>query len=304
MSQGMAVEPKFFTPILPLVLVNGAEGMGTGHSTYIMSYNPDDLKQSILKLLEGKKLKPNSLLPWWRGFNGTVSRDSETGQIVIEGAYTIKDGRTPTITITELPIGMQSDQYESHLQKLEDKGVITDYDNLSDKKGFEFVVRVPRVATMLSDEEIKKTFKLVARESENLTVWNGDGVLTRFENVESLLEHWTEWRTARYEDRRLAMIDKVNADIVWASLKIRFIKFYLANYKFFRDTPNKELVVRLVAEGFDRHDELLAMPMRNLTHDKIKELEKDVQDLKVDLATLKDDTAVEMFKRELKELKL
>lgn len=304
MSNGMAVEPKYFMPILPLVLVNGAEGMGTGHSTFIMSYNPDDLKQSILKLLDGKKLKPNSLLPWWRGFNGTVSRDSETGQIVIEGAYTIKDGRSPTITITELPIGMQSDQYEAHLQKLEDKGIITDYDNLSDKKGFEFVVRVPRVATMLSDEEIKKTFKLVARESENLTVWNGEGILTRFENVEALLEHWTEWRTARYEDRRLAMIDKVNADIVWAGLKIRFIKFYLANYKFFRDTPNKELVARLISEGFDRHDELLGMPMRNLTHDKIKELEKDVEDLKLDLAALKDDTAVEMFKRELKELKL
>lgn len=304
MSNGMAVEPKYFMPILPLVLVNGAEGMGTGHSTFIMSYNPDDLKQSILKLLDGKKLKPNSLLPWWRGFNGTVSRDSETGQIVIEGAYTVKDGRSPTITITELPIGMQSDQYEAHLQKLEDKGIITDYDNLSDKKGFEFVVRVPRVATMLSDEEIKKTFKLVARESENLTVWNGEGILTRFENVEALLEHWTEWRTARYEDRRLAMIDKVNADIVWAGLKIRFIKFYLANYKFFRDTPNKELVARLISEGFDRHDELLGMPMRNLTHDKIKELEKDVEDLKLDLAALKGDTAVEMFKRELKELKL
>ena len=304
MSNGMAVEPKYFMPILPLVLVNGAEGMGTGHSTFIMSYNPDDLKQSILKLLDGKKLKPNSLLPWWRGFNGTVSRDSETGQIVIEGAYTVKDGRSPTITITELPIGMQSDQYEAHLQKLEDKRIITDYDHLSDKKGFEFVVRVPRVATMLSDEEIKKTFKLVARESENLTVWNGEGILTRFENVEALLEHWTEWRTARYEDRRLAMIDKVNADIVWAGLKIRFIKFYLANYKFFRDTPNKELVARLISEGFDRHDELLGMPMRNLTHDKIKELEKDVEDLKLDLAALKGDTAVEMFKRELKELKL
>ena len=64
------------------------------------------------------------------------------------------------------------------------------------------------------------------------------------------------------------------------------------------------LVARLVEEGFDRHDELLAMPMRNLTHDKIKELEKDVDDLKAELAGLKGDTAVEMFKRELKELKV
>lgn len=304
LSQGMVVEPKFFTPLLPLVLVNGAEGMGTGHSTYILSYNPDDLKSAILKLLDDKKLKPNSLLPWWRGFNGTVSRDAETGQVVIEGKYEIKSSRVPLISITELPIEAQSDSYTSHLQKLEDKGIIDDFDNLSDKTGFEFNVRVPRATLALSDEALKKHFKLVSRVTENLTVWNGEGVLTRFENVEQLLEHWVEWRIERFEDRRLASIDKINADIVWANLKIRFIRFYLANYKFFRDTPNKELIARLLDEGFDRHDELLAMPMRNLTHDKIKELEKNVDDLKLDLAALKADTAKEMFKRELKELKL
>ena len=304
MSNGVPVEPKFFTPVLPLVLINGAEGMGTGHSTFIMSYNPDDIKSAILKLLDGKTLKKNSLLPWWNGFTGTVSRDTETGQIVIEGSYTVKEGRSPTITITELPIGMESESYESHLHKLEDKELIIDSDNMSDEAGFEFVVRVPRSTLLLSDEEIKKHFKLIKRETENLTVWDGDGVLRRFDCVEDLLEHWVVWRIDRYEDRRQAMMKKISADIVWAGLKIRFIKFYLANYKFFRDTPNKELVERLVQEGFDRHEELLGMPMRNLTHDKIKELEKDVEDLKVALANLKADTPVDMFKRELKELKL
>jgi DNA topoisomerase-2 len=304
MSNGMAVEPKYFTPILPLVLINGAEGMGTGHSTYILSYKPDDIRAAVLKLLDGKTLKPNGLLPWWRGFNGTVSRDPVSGQISIEGKYELKEGRSPTITITELPIGAQSDSYEAVLQKLEDKGVIVSYDNLSDKRGFEFIVSIPRIATMMSDEEIKKTFKLISRETENLTVWDGDGVLTRYETVEDLLTEWTVWRVERYEDRRLALIKKIEADITWASLKIRFIRFYLANYKYFRDTANKELNARLIAEGFDRHDELLAMPMRNLTHDKIKELEADVEDLKLKLASLQKDNAIEMFKRELKELKL
>jgi DNA topoisomerase-2 len=257
-----------------------------------------------LKLLDGKTLKPNGLLPWWRGFNGTVSRDPVSGQISIEGKYELKEGRSPTITITELPIGAQSDSYEAVLQKLEDKGVIVSYDNLSDKRGFEFIVSIPRIATMMSDEEIKKTFKLISRETENLTVWDGDGVLTRYETVEDLLTEWTVWRVERYEDRRLALIKKIEADITWASLKIRFIRFYLANYKYFRDTANKELNARLIAEGFDRHDELLAMPMRNLTHDKIKELEADVEDLKLKLASLQKDNAIEMFKRELKELKL
>jgi hypothetical protein len=166
------------------------------------------------------------------------------------------------------------------------------------------VVRVPRATLVKSPEEIKKLFKLVSRESENLTVWNGDGVLTRYETVEDLLGDFVVWRVDRYEDRRLALIKKIKADMAWAGLKIRFIRYYLANYKFFRDTGNKELAAKLIAEGFERHTELLDMPMRNLTKDKIAELEKDVEDLKLTLTGLQADSAIEMYKRELKELKL
>lgn len=303
-SNGSQVEPKYFTPILPMMLVNGAEGMGTGHACYILSYNPEELRSAIIKILDGKTLKPNSLTPWWRGFNGTVTRDQATGQVSIEGKYEIKQGRTPTIVITELPIGAQSDGYKEHLQKLEDRELVLDHDNLSDKKGFEFVVRVPRTTLNKTDEELKKLFKLVSRETENLTVWNGDGILTRYETVEALLVDFVSWRLERYEDRRQALIKKVQADIAWASLKIRFIRFYLANHKYFRDTPDKELKIRLVDEGFERHDELLAMPMRNLTHDKITELEKDVEELKLKLQELQQDDPTRMYKRELKELKL
>lgn len=303
-SNGMSVEPKFFCPILPLILINGAEGMGTGHSTNIMCYDPEVLRTAILKLLSGKTIKPNTLLPSWKGFNGTVSRDQETGQVIIEGKYDLKLGRRNILTITELPIGIQSDQYKAHLEKLEDRGIIADYDNLSDKNGFEFIIRVPSETANKSPTELKKLFKLVSRETENFTVWNGDGILTRFESAEHLLIDWVKWRIARFEDRRKALINKAEQDVAWASLKVRFIKFYLTNYQFFRDTPNKELIARLIAEGFARHDELLAMPMRNLTHDKIKELEKDIKDLEQVIANLNADTAISIFQRELKELKL
>lgn len=303
-SNGMKVEPKYFMPILPLILVNGAEGMGTGHSTRIFCYNPEEIKSNILKVIDGKTLKKNAMLPWWRGFDGTVSRDPETGQVVIEGKYTIKEGRSATITVTELPIGIQSDQYKTHLDKLEDREIILDFDNFSDKRGFEFVIRIPKTTVQKSPDEIKKLFKLISRETENMTVWDADGVLRRYECAEDLLVDFVAWRLDRYEDRRQALIRKLMADIEWASMKIKFIKYYLSHYKYFRDTPNKELATTLVGEGFSRHDELLAMPMRNLTHDKIKELEKDVDDLKMTLSKLQKDSAPEMYKRELKELKL
>lgn len=302
-SNGVKVEPKYFIPILPITLINGAEGMGTGHSTDICLYNPADVRTMILDMLAGKEVTQHTLTPWWRGYTGAVERDLETGQIKTTGTYEVKSGRTTTIKITELPVWTTGEAFNEHLKDLIDKEKIVDYDDLTDKNGFEFIVRVSRDFD-LDDENIKKVFKLVGRTTENLTVWNGDGVLERYESIEDMLVEWVNWRIARFEDRRQALIKKFNADIAWANLKIRFIRYYLANYKMFRDTPNKELIATLVAEGFDRHDELLAMPMRNLTHDKIKELEKDVEDLKLELRKVQETDAVTMFKKELKELKL
>ena len=303
-SNGLKVEPKYFTPILPMVLINGAEGMGTGHSCRILSYNPEDIRTAIIKLLDGKNLKANSLTPWWRGFDGTVTRDTASGQVVIEGKYEQKAGRTPTLVVTELPIGLQSDQYKAHLEKLEDRGIISDYDNLSDKKGFEFVVRVPRATLMKSDEEIKKLFKLVSRESENLTVWNGDGVLTRYETVEALLMDFVIWRLDRYEDRRQALIKKVQADIAWATERYRFIMFYLKNMTVFRDTETKPLHALLTTQGFVRIDDLMSMPMRSLTKQKIEELKAEAEKLRLQLAELQNDDPASMYRRELKSLQL
>jgi DNA topoisomerase-2 len=306
-SNGMAVEPHFFTPILPLVLVNGAEGMGTGHSTYILSYNPTALKDGITAVLNGKKLTPGKMLPYWNGFNGTVRREVETNQVVIEGKYEIEKKRFgAVIKVTELPVGMQSDAYEAHLLKMEKAEIISNFDNLSEEAGFEFVITVPNSSKLMkqTDDELKKSLKLISRETENLTVWDGGGSLLRFESAEALLEHWVGWRLARYEDRRAAQIKKLQSEIDWASEKVRFIKFYLANVKFFRDNGKADILARLTEEKFKEADRLLSMPIYNLTRDKIKELEEELDELRKAQKALKEDNATDMFKREIKELKV
>jgi DNA gyrase/topoisomerase IV subunit A len=306
-SNDLPVEPRFFIPVLPLVLVNGAEGMGTGHSTYILSYNPKDIKQALLKLLDGKTPKPGTLLPYWNGFKGTVSRDAETGQVVTVGKLQREDKRGgEVITVTELPVGIQSDAYETHLQKLEDKGLISGYDNRSDEGGFDFVIQVPRGSKLLelTDDELAKQLKLISRETENLTVWNPDGVLHRYACVESLLTDWYGWRLERYEDRRQALIKKLQADIDLASEKVRFIRFYLANVTFFRDTGKAEITRRLEAEKFREPDKLLSMPIYNLTRDQIAKLEKELDELQGQVKQLQGDTPAAMFTRELKSLEV
>ena len=299
-TYGDKIEPKFFIPILPTVLINGAQGMGTGHATLIFSYNPADIKDATLKLLNGKKLNSFELTPWFRGFTGEVARDKESGQVTTTGKMTIIN--TTTIKISELPVGMESDPYEAHLFKLQDRGIISDFD-FQYEDGYEITVKVPRTTTAKSEEELYKLFKLVSKDSENFTVWGSAGFVKRFKTPEELLEEFVIWRLEKYAHRRQKLIDITKADIVWTSEKVRFINFYLKNTSLFKNTGKQELVKLLIENKFDAYDRLLSMQIWSLTRDRIKELEKELDERRQALKLLEADTAKEMYVRELKGFK-
>jgi DNA topoisomerase-2 len=299
-SNGDKIEPKFFIPILPTVLINGAQGMGTGHATMIFSYNPSEIKDAVLKLLSGKKLTNYDLTPWFTGFKGEVERDKTTGQVSTKGKLTVVN--STTIKITELPVGMESDPFESKLFKLQDKGLITDFDNQWDD-GFDITVKVPRSTTTKSEEELYKMFSLVSKDSENFTVWSTNGHIKKFEAPEEMISEFVNWRLTMYEARLQKQIESANESIVWSSMKIRFIKFYLKNIMLFKNSGKKELIAMLIENDFSEYDRLLSMSIWNLTKDKIAELEKELDEYKAVLKSLEEDSANEMYKRELKDFR-
>lgn len=57
-------------PVVPAVLVNGAEGIGTGWSTSIPNFNPRDITANLRRMLDGEQ--PEPMKPWYRGFTGTI----------------------------------------------------------------------------------------------------------------------------------------------------------------------------------------------------------------------------------------
>lgn len=301
-SNGDKIEPLFFIPLLPMCLVNGTEGMGTGHSTYILGYNPNDLKASIQQILKGKNLTPGTLVPWFDGFKGSVERDPITNQIVIKGSYQI-DG-TISLTVTELPVGLQNDPYEAHLNKLIDKEVLKNFSNSSDEESFHFSISAPRTFITQSEDEIMKQLKLVSRETENLTLWDTNGELKRYTSVEEIITEFVEWRIARYEDRRQALINLTEEEILWLDERIRFIQYYLENHEMFRTNKKDFIINQLVANEFTQPDRLMSQQIWSLTKEKIEELEVQLEQKLAYLESLKIDTPKAMYERELKELKL
>ena len=303
-TDGEKIEPKTYAPLLPMVLVNGAQGTGTGHACLILSYNPKEIRDLCLHVAQtGRvKLKPGTLVPWFNGFTGTVARNPETGQVIVTGKLEVVN--STTIKITELPVGTYLDQYKAHLNKLEDDEFIKDYEDRSTEAGFDFTITVPRSTTALDTDELYKKFKLISRDTENFTVWDIDGILRRFESAEALVEAFVPWRLSMMETRRQFIIADLKEQVRFASEVIRFIKFYLANVKVFRDTSKKELIEVLLENRFVDYERLLSMQIWSLTKDRIAELEGKLAALKSELAKVEADTAAEMYKRELKALPL
>jgi DNA topoisomerase-2 len=298
----LKIEPKYFIPLLPVVLLNGAEGMGTGHATHIFSYKPDDLKHAIIKLIDGKELKDHELVPWWSDFHGKVERDKTNGQVKVSGDFSVTN--STEIRVTELPVGVQSDKYEEIIFKLEDQDKVKSFKNASDDNGFEFILKVPRTTTFLEREELMKLLKLESRDTENLTVWNPDGVIEKYTSVEKLLADFVQWRLGRYEDRRQKQMQITRDQIAWLEEVIRFIEFYLEHAQEFRNTSKKTIIDLLIANKFTQPDRLGSMAIWSLTKDNADEQLKKLEAEKKKLALLEVDTPTKMYKRELSELKL
>jgi len=94
-DEGAEVEPETYYPIIPMILVNGAHGIGTGYSTYIPNHNPLDIIQWLRLKLQGTDDKDLPLvLPWYRDFQGIIK--------VIDRRYRRKRGKVNLTIINNI----------------------------------------------------------------------------------------------------------------------------------------------------------------------------------------------------------
>lgn len=300
-DDGVSVEPDFYLPTIPTILLNGADGMGTGFACYILKYNPQDVKKECIAALSGKKR--TKLVPWYRGFTGDVARNSETDQVVFTGKF--ERINTTTLKITELPIGRYTKEYREHLNKLEADGTIRSYDDDSSEEQTSFTIRMSReTMAAATDEWILKAFKLTSRESENVTVWNERGRVKKFANVDEYLTWFVEYRVTRYEDRRLFQISSLKEDLEIATERIRFIEFYLKNSKWFSETRKPEIEERLLQEKFKEIGALMQIRIYNLTLDQIEKYREEIKKIAEKIEALEKSTAKDIYLSELQALKI
>jgi len=195
--EGDDIEPRFFLPTVPLILVNGSEGIGSGWSQKILARDPKAIKRAIIQYLKNGKL-PKRIPPFWNGFKGTVHH-IEDNAWEIRGI--LKQINTTTLMIEEIPPNISLDKFISHLIKLEDKRTIESFNDLSDPgtNSFKVEVKVKRAFTAGKTlEQMMGILKITKRVSENYTCVDENNTVREFKNEIEILKAYCDIRYHYY----------------------------------------------------------------------------------------------------------
>lgn len=303
-EEGNVIEPKFFLPIIPTVLLNGSSGIAVGFATNILNRNPLDLIDACVKVLDGKRV--GKLLPWLKDYNGPIEQVGTSNQYIMRGQYQITN--TTTVTVSELPPSVTFQKYEAHLNSLQDRGIISSYEDNS-ANGINYIIKFARatLTTLIEKDKLDQTLKMIETETENLTCLDERGKLLIFENIPQIVEYFTNFRLSFYSKRKAFLINKYNEELTYLSNRARFIKLIIDGKLKVNNVPRKEIILYLETNKFDQVNGtylyLLNMPIHSLSKETYEALLKEVSEKQAELAEIKKKDPTDMYREDLADLK-
>ena len=317
-DDGYPIEPKYYLPIIPMILVNGAEGIGTGFSTGIPEFNPDDIINWLRNKLEGKTNK-KQLVPWYKGFTGTISKYDDTTWIS-SGTY-ILDIKKREIIISELPIKMWTNDYKAWLEDLcyETKSsLIKSYVNLSSEIIIHFILHFDGDFT----EQIVKLDKTVDSDGltqlakylhlnktikqSNMNAYTTELAIKLYKSAEDILEDFYPWRLKFYNSRRELLLSKLKKEQEYIINQIHFIELVIRDKtKIFTLDPesiDKYLMLHKIKKVSESYDYLTSMTFKQLTQTNLDKLKTKLNELKAQYKNIENKTGRILWLEDLIEL--
>ena len=329
-DDGILVEPIFYAPIIPMVLVNGSKGIGTGFSTDIMCYNPLQIIDYLKNKLLGDSTNTTTseeFIPYYEGFQGKITKLA-SDKFLIKGCY--EKVATDKIRVTELPVGYWTEDFKELLEELIEPSkdskdgkkaavLIKDYDDMSKDTNVDFTItfakgKLEELEQAKGDYEcngVEKLLKLyTTNTTTNMHLFDSDDKLQKYEKVTEIIDCYYETRLKLYGSRKEYMISALEKELVMLSNKARYIKENLDGTIDLRKKKKEEVNDMLLAKGYKIMDGdtdykyLVKMPMDSVTEENVNKLLKDKGNKEVELDTIKNTTIQQMWNKELDHLKV
>ena len=253
-------------PIIPTVLINGAEGIGTGWSTSVPNYNPKDIVANIRKLLNGEEM--DKMHPWYRGFAGTIQdiTKSKGGVEPDSRSYSctgvISQTSDTTLEITELPVRKWTQDYKEWLETLikpEDKNetpLLVDYKESHTDQKVHFIIEVqPNKMQECLAEGLLTKFKLTSKfATSNMVLFDMEGKIRHYSSPEEIIREFYTARLDYYEKRRQALIKVATADMVRLNNMVRFIVSVINGTLKVSNRKKAEVLADLQSQGYAKQN--------------------------------------------------
>lgn len=303
-EEGTEIEPHFFLPIIPTILINGSSGIAVGFASNILNRNPKDIIDACVAILRGKKLA--EIKPFNNFFSGVYRKDVDNHKKwIIRGKLSIQN--TTTVKITELPPSMTYEKYETILDALVESKLIQSYDD-NCKDTIDYTIKFTRESLAGYDEDkLFKLLKLEESETEIFTTLDEHGKLKIFETDHEIIEYFTNFRLSYYVKRKEYLLAKLEQELKLLSNKGRFIKAILDGKLEIRNVAKSEIINNLEILSLDKiddsYDYLLRMQIWSLTKELWEKLKEDFKKVKEEIEKLKLIEPKDMYLDDLSELK-
>ena len=323
-DDGLSVEPVFYAPIIPMILVNGSKGIGTGFSTDIMCYNPLDII-SYLKSKLTSTASDISFIPYYEGFKGRITKISDE-KILIKGVYE-KIG-VDKIKVTELPVGYWTEDFKELLELLIEPvpgkdgkkvpSLVKDFDDISKDTNVDFTItfakgKLEELEKARGDHGcngLEKLLKLyTTNTTTNMHLFDAKDNLKKYENVSSIIDDYYETRLTLYQTRKNFMINALEQELILLSNKAKYIQENLDGSIDLRKKTKTQVIQMLEGKDYDKienDDEykyLTKMPMDSVTEENVEKLRRDKGNKDTELATIKGTTINQMWTTEIDKFK-
>ncbi len=303
-EEGESIEPKFFLPIIPTVLLNGSSGIAVGFASNILNRDAKDLIDSCVKVLNGKN--PGEIKPSLNGFLGDFIQDTENKKRwIIRGKF--DKTNTSTVKISELPPSMTYEKYEDLLDKLVDDKSIVSYDD-NCKDNIDYTIKFTRSdLDKLDDEKLVKLLKLEESSTEIYSTLDENGKLKIFESSSDIIKYFVEFRLTYYHKRKEYLLEKLNRELKILSNRGRFIKAIIEGKLKVNNVAKSQIIEGIESMGLDKiddsYDYLLRMPIYSLTKEMYDKLKEDFKLKKEEITKLEATDPKDMYLLDLTELK-
>jgi DNA topoisomerase II len=302
-EEGEEIEPYYFLPIIPMILVNGTQGIAVGFASNILNRNLKDVIKNCQRLLQDKS--PLKIKPHLNSFTGDWIEDKENPlRWIIRGKFTIKNSNT--LIVNELPPSMTYEKYELHLDKLVDENKIVSYDD-NCKDSINYVIKFKRgELEKLSEVDVIKLLKLEESQTENLTTLDHRGKLKLFSSITEIFEYFINFRLSFYEKRKELMLIKIKKEITIIDNRLRFISLIIDGKLKVNNVAKVDIIKKIEKEKFelvdDSYDYLLRMPIYSLTKEMYEKLKNEIVLKKEELNSIDKMDTKEMYIKDLEEL--